>query len=235
MTNYPVRRKSNLKAFRMFAYGSVGLMLIVLALSRLELDDRVSRVIGWGAGGLLVAGMLAVFVLLFKNSIDEFWQEASFDVTDDKIICLFEGRPPREFLLRDITLIGESRTGLLVLTNEPSKGFFIPRSTGHFEQLKRQLSEHCTVEPAKNTMSFVPILPPVLLIALYGLLFTTGTRILVLVVGFVALLFQGWATFAMRKMLAKTTSPRLVITAFIFSWLVLLWLVYQRATSTPTP
>jgi hypothetical protein len=231
MTQYAVPRRSNNKIFRIFAYGSVGLMLIVLALSRLELDDRVSHAIGWSAGGLLVAGMIGVFVLLFKDSIDTFWRKASFDVTDDKIICLFEGQPPREFLLREIRFIGESRTGLRVESNEGPKGFFIPRAIDHFEQLKQQLSENCKVTPVQSPATFVPVLPLILVVGLYALFFTATVRVLVLIAGVVALLFQAWWIFAMRNIWAKARSPKLVMSVFIFSWVVLLWLVYQRVSS----
>jgi hypothetical protein len=232
MTHYTVPRNSNPKVFRIFAYTSVGLVLIVLGLSRLELDDRVSHAIGWSAGGLLVVGILGVFVLIFRDGIDKFWQKASFDMTDDKIICLFEGRPPREFLLREITSIGESRTGLLVQTKEPSKGFFIPRTLDHFEQLKQQLSEQCQVTPVQNPASPVPILPLLLLVGLYAFFFAARTGVLVLIAGVVALLFQGWWIFSMRKIWVKTPSPKLLMSVSIFSWLVLLWVVYQRVSST---
>jgi len=213
------------------AYGSVGLILVVLVLSRLELDDRVSDAIGWSAVGLLMAVMLGVFILIFRDSVDKFWQKVSFDVTDDKIIRLLEGRSPIEFPLCKITFIGESRTGLFVQASELSKGFVIPRKVHDFEQLKQQLSEHCKVTPVENTTSFAPALPLVLLIALYGFFFTARTGVLVLIAGVVALLFQGWGIFSMRKMWAKTQSPKLLMSVFMLSWLVLLWLVYQRVSS----
>jgi hypothetical protein len=153
-------------------------------------------------------------------------------VTDDKIIRLSGGRPPIEFHLPKITFIGESRTGLLVQASEPSKGFFIPRTVDDFEQLKQRLSEHCKVTPVENTTSFVHVLPLLLLIALYAFLFTTRTGVFVLVAGIVALLFQGWSIFSMRKIWARTRSPKLLVSVFIFSWLILLWLVYQRVSST---
>jgi hypothetical protein len=232
MTHYTVPRNSNPKLFRICAYGSIGLMLLVLAMSRLELDDRIGHAIGWSAWGLLAAGLVGVYVLIFRDGISKSWQKISFDLTHDKIICLLEGRPPRELLLREITSLGESRTGLLVQTSEPSKAFFIPRAVEHFEQLKQQLSEHCQVTAVRNRVPFVPILLLILLIGLYAFFFTARTGVLVLIAGVVALLFQGWWIFSMRKIWAKTRSPKLLMSVSIFSWLVLLWLVYQRASST---
>jgi hypothetical protein len=218
MTLYAVPRRSNNKVFRTFAYGSVGLMLIFVAL-------------GWNPVGLLVAIMLGVFLLLFKDSIDKSWRKASFDVSDDRIIGLFEGRPPREFLLREITFIGESRTGLLVQINEGPKGFFIPRAVDHYDQLRQELSEHCQVTPIQNPATFVPILPVILVIGLYAFLFTARVGVLVLIAGVVALLFQAWWIVSIREIWAKTRSPKLVMSVSIFSWVVLLWLVYQRVSS----
>ena len=67
---------------------------------------------------------------------------------------------------------------------------------------------------------------------LYAILFTAKARPVVLIAGVMALLFQGWSIFSMRNIWAKTKSPKLVMSVLIFSWLVLLWLVYQRVFST---
>ena len=74
------------------------------------------------------------------------------------------------------------------------------------------------------------MLPLVLTIALYAILFTAKSGSVALIVGVVALLFQGWSIFSMRNIWAKTKSPKLVMSVFILSWLVLLWLVYQRVS-----
>jgi hypothetical protein len=112
MTRYIVSPSSNQKVFRICAYGSIGLMLIVLALSQskwLELDDRVSHAIGWGATGLLIVGMVGVLVLIYRDSVDKAWRNASFDLTDGKIIRAMQGRPPIALSITEINFLGESR------------------------------------------------------------------------------------------------------------------------------
>jgi hypothetical protein len=209
-------------------------MLIVLALSQSKwpgLDDRVSHVIGWGTAGLLIVGMVGVFVLIFRDSVDKAWQNASFDLTDGQIIRVMEGRAPIALSLTEINFLGESRLGLIVRSGEPAKGFFIPRAVDGFDQLKMQLNEHCKVSAIEDRTSFITALPLVLTVGLYAVLFTAKTGLIVLIVGVVALLFQGWSIFSMRTILSKTTSPKLLMSVFIFSWLILLWLVYQRVSS----
>jgi hypothetical protein len=204
-------------------------MLILLAFSRSEwLDDRLSHAIGWSAVGLLIVVMVGVYVFIFRDSVDKAWRNASFDLTDGKIIRLMEGRPPIELPLSEINFLGESRMGLIVRSGEPPKGFVIPREVDGFKQLKQQLTPYCKVSAIENSASLIAMLPLVLTIALYAILFTAKSGSVALIVGVVVLLFQGWSIFSMRNIWAKTESPKLVMSVFIFSWLVLLWLVYQR-------
>ena len=208
-------------------------MLILLAFSRFEwLDQRLSHAIGWSAVGLLIVVMVGVYVFIFRDSVDKAWRKVSFDLTDGKIIRVMEGRPTIELLLSEIDFLGESRFGLIVRSGEPPKGFVIPRAVDGFEQLKLQLNEHCKVSAIENKASFIRALPLVLTFVLYAILLTAKAGPVALIAGVVALQFQGWSIFSMRNIWAKTKSPKLVMSVFIFSWLVLLWLVYQRVSST---
>ena len=156
------------------------------------------------------------------------WQRVSFEVVDNKIVRVMEGRTPIEFPLNEISFIGESRSGLTVRGGEPLRGFVIPRAVNQYGELRQQLSDHCQIVPIETKIWLLNVFPLILIVALYALLLTAKNANLVLVTGAVALLFLGWATFGMRKTLAKTRSPKLLLSAFILSWLVLLWLVYQR-------
>lgn len=225
MTRYVVPPSSNQKVFRICAYGLIGLMLICLALSQtrwLDLDDRVSHAVGWSAIGLLISGMVGIYVLIFRESVDKVWRKLSFDVTDQRIIRELEGQPPIEFPLREIKFLGESRVGLIVSAGEPPKSFFVPRAVEGFEQLKLQLSQHCIVSVSENKTSFIPFLPWALTIAVYAFLFTAKTGFVVILAGVGVLLFQGWSIFSTRRLWAKTRSPKLLTWVFLFSWLVLL-------------
>jgi hypothetical protein len=208
-------------------------MLILLAVSRSEwLDDRLSQAIGWSAVGLLILVMVGVYVFIFRDSVDKAWRKVSYDLTDGKIIRVVEGRSPIELLLSEINFLGESPMGLVVRSGEPPKGFVIPRAVDGFEQLKQQLSENCRVSAIENKASFISVLPLILTIVLYAILFTAKAGPVVVIAGIVALMFQGWSIFSMRKIWAKTRSPKLVASVFTLSWLVLLWLVYHRVSSS---
>jgi hypothetical protein len=207
-------------------------MLILLAFSQSEwLDDRLSHAIGWSAVGLLIVVIVGVYVFIIRDSVDKSWQKMSFDLADGKIIRVMEGRQPIELPLSEINFLGESRLGLIVQSCEPAKGFVIPRAIYGFEQLKQQLSQYCKVSTIENKASFISAIPLILTIVLYAILLATKSGSVALIGGVVALLFQGWSIFSMRNIWAKTKSPKLVVSVFIFSWLVLLWFVYQRVST----
>ena len=160
---------SSQKLFRICAYSSIGLMLIMLAFSRAEwLDDRLSHAIGWSGLGLLILVMVGVYVFIFRHSVHKAWRKVSFDLTDGKIIRVVEGRPPIELLLSEINFLGESPMGLIVRSGEPPKSFAIPRAIDGFEQLKQQLNEYCKVSAITNNASSIPVLPLILTIVLYA-------------------------------------------------------------------
>jgi hypothetical protein len=231
MTLYSVRPNKNQKVFRIFSYGSIGLMLIFLSLSQsawLELNDRISHAIGWSAMGLLIVFMGGVFVLIAKESAQRAWQKYAFDLADQKIVRVSEDSPPIGLLLTEITFLGESRIGLIVRGGDPLRAFVIPRAISDFEEVKQQLSAHCKVTPVKIRTSLRTVLPLILAIVAYAFLFIAKTGVVVLIAGVVALLFQGWAVLSTRKIWAKTRSPKAIMLAFLVSWLVLAWLVYQR-------
>ena len=180
---------------------------------------------------MLTVVMVGVYAFILRDSVDQAWRKVSFDLTDGKIIRVTEGRPQIELLLSEINFLGESPMGLIVRSGEPPKGFVIPRAVDGFEHLKEQLNEYCKVSTIEIKASFIPVLPLSLTIVLYAALFTSKARPVVLIVGIVALLFQGWSIFSVRNIWAKTKSPKLVASVFIFSWFVLLWLVYERVSA----
>src|SRR5215472_6939188 len=97
MAHYKVRSSSNQKVFRICGYGLIGLLLLFLVFSQtewVEVDDQLSHAIGWIAVGLLAIGMIGVFVLISKESMEQFWQKVSFDVEENKIIRVLKGQAP---------------------------------------------------------------------------------------------------------------------------------------------
>ena len=235
MKRYLVPPNSNQKLFRTFAYSCIGLMLIFLAISRTEwqgLNDRASHALGWGAVGLLILFMGGVFFLIVKNSVQSVWQREAFDLADQKIVRLSEGKPSIELALTEIQFLGESRMGLFVQGGNPLKAIVIPRAIRVFEELKRQLSAYCKVTPVKNRTSLLAVLPLTVAIVLYAFLLLSRSGVVVLSAGVGALLFHALWLFSIREILARTSSPKAVIFAFLVSWLLLAWIVYQRMSST---
>ena len=235
MTRYAVPAKTNQKVFRIFAYGSIGLMLIFLVLSRSErqeLNDGVRHALGWGAAGLLIVFMGGVFVLIAKNSVQRVWQNEAFDLADQKIVRLSPGGPSIELALTEIQFLGESRMGLFVQGGNPLKSFVIPRAIRDFEELKRQLSAYCKVTPVKSRTTLLSVLPLSLTIVVYAVLLMSKSGVVVLIAGVVALMFHASWLLSMRKIWARTRSPRAVTFASLVSWLVLAWIVYERVSST---
>ena len=150
MTRYAVPPNTNRKAFRVWASGSIGLMLLFLILSRLDLSDRVGILLGWSGIGILFLGLLSVLVLIYRESFAKLWEKTTFDLNDETIVRTMDGKPNLEFSLSKISFLGKSSLGLIVRSGEPSKGFLIPRGVNDFEQLKQRLSEHCTITPSSR-------------------------------------------------------------------------------------
>jgi len=235
MTRYMVRTDSpNQKAFRIFAYSTISLMLILLLFSSgwVELSDSTSHALGWAAMGLLVPFLGGVFVLAAKESTWQFWRKESYDLADGEINRVRENSPSIQIPLSQINFIGESRHGLFVRGGEPAKCFLIPRSIKDFEELKGKLSAYCEVTSVREKTSYRVALLSMFTMVAYVFLFVSKARPVVLVAGVVALLLQGWAIFLMRKVWAKTGSPKLVPLVFLASWLILAWFVYWRVSAT---
>ena len=234
MTRYTARTDSpNEKAFRIFAYSTISLTLILLLSTGLiELSESTSHALGWAAMGLLVPFMGGVFVLAAKESAWQFWRKDAYDLADGEINRVRENSPSIHIPLSQINFIGESRRGLIVRGGEPQKWFLIPRSIEDFEGLKRELSACCEVTSVKEKTSYRAELPFIFAVVAYVFLFVSKARPVVLVAGVVALLLQAWLIFSMRKVWAKTGSPKLVPLFFLASWLILGWLVYHRACAT---
>jgi hypothetical protein len=160
MTRYTVRTDSpNQKAFRVFGYSTITLMLILLLFSQtrwVELSDSTSHAIGWAAMGLVGLFMGAVFVLVAKESAWQFGRKEAYDLADGEINRVRENSPSIRIPLSQINFIGESRHGLVVRGGEPPKSFLIPRSIKDFEELKHKLSEHCEVTSVRAKTSQLP-------------------------------------------------------------------------------
>lgn len=208
------------------------LILLLISESGWVDSDATGHAMGWAALGLLPVFMGGIFVLIARNSVWLFWQGVAFDLADDKIILVKENSPLIEIPLKQINFLGESRSGLLVRGGEPAKTFLIPKSIDNFEELERQLNGYCKLTSVNTKISYRPALPFVLMIVSYAFLFISKAGAVVMVAGVLALLIQGWAFFSMRKLLAQTRSPKLLMLVFLFSWVMLAWLVYQRVSAT---
>jgi hypothetical protein len=236
MAHYTVPSNSGRtqKLFRICGYGLTSLMLVLLGLSQVSwLNDRWSHALGWAAMSLLVLALTGIPVLIFSDTVNQFWRKISFEIVDNKIVRLMEGRAPIEFPFDKISFIGESRNGLVVRGGKPLKGFVIPRTVEGFQQLKQQLNDHCEIIPIASANRLFRVFPLIVVIALYVLLLTAKSRSLILAAGAAGLLFQGCVIVGMRKIWAKTRSPKLVASGFILTWLVLFWLAYERFFSVP--
>ncbi len=88
--------------------------------------------------------------MIYRESFAKLWEKTTFDLNDKSIVRTIDGKPTLEFPLNEISFLGESRLGLIVRSGEPSKGFLIPRGVNDFDQLKQQLSKHCTITPFRR-------------------------------------------------------------------------------------
>lgn len=225
------------KTFRVFLYGSIALMLVALALSHnvpIELSDSISHPLGWTMVALLCISVAGASILAAKQGSWKLKQSTQFDFSAEKITRLREGWPPIEIPLTQIKRLQEYRGGLLVAGDEPLRGFTVPREINEFEEVKRKLASYGEITPSQLQISYRAFLLVFVMLIAYAFLFFSKTPVVVLSAGIVVLLLQGSAFFSLRPLWARTSQPRLMLFVYLFSWLILAWLVYQRV-SAATP
>ena len=185
------------------------------------------RVIGWGVVTVLLG------ILLFSIFVPDGFS----DSITHGIGWLVETREDLpsatvEIPLNEIESLRERGGWLFVGGGGPGRQIGIPKEVSGFDDLKRELVAISTLTPAKVKVHPFSWFPLLLMILAYVFLFTSHVRVEVVAAGVLALISQGFGTYSLWRILQEKTISKMVMPTFVFVWLVLAWLVYQRVSAT---
>ena len=219
------------RLFRIFSWGIIILLTGILALSLYdptELSDSTRRTIGGAAGALVLISIAGAIMLSAKGSMWKLKRAFQFQLSDDKIVQMREGSPTVEMSLTQVESLHEYHGWLIVRGGGPTRQLAIPFEIDGFEELKGKLAAHCAVMRLKTKISILSFVPLVLAVGAYAFLFTSRIVSVVIASGCGALLIQGWGFYSLWRAYRGKSMNLLLMGAYFFTCLVIVWLVYQR-------
>jgi len=223
------------RPFRIFAVAAIILLLATLWVAiwaPAGLSDEMRKILGWVASAIVVAAVVVGQRLAFKEGLWKFRQGHSVQVVDGKIIRSRSGAPTVEIPVAQIASLHQSRGGWLIIrSSEPERQVAVPEEIIDFEDLKRELSANRTVSPLKIKLSPWLFLPSASFILACFFLLTSHNRALVMAAGGAALLLQGVSMYSVRRLMQSNWKANLVALTYVLTFLILVWIIYERATS----
>jgi hypothetical protein len=238
MTVYQVPATSPYqRAFRILAWGAIGMLAGILIFSFYEpagVNDSTSHAIGWLAGAILLAAIVSMTALGVKEGSWKLMRTLRFEVSDGKIVETREGATSQiiEIPLNQIESLGDHSRWFFVLGGTPTKRIAIPKEVCDFEALKNELIAASAQTPVKvkAKVHSLLLLSFLLMFLACLLLYASQVHAVVVAAGVSALALQAVGTYSLWKIFRETTASRMVIPACLLTWLILAWLVYQRAS-----
>jgi hypothetical protein len=223
------------RPFRIFAVVAIILLLGIFCIATwtpVGLSDETRKVIGWVAGVIVVAAVVIGTRLGVKEALWKVKQGYRVEVADGKIIQRRLGSPIVEVPLDHITSLHESRGGwLFIRGGDPARQVTVPLEVIGFENLKQEISANQVVSQLRIKLSPSLFLPSALLVLACFFLFTSHSRMVVMTAGGTALLLQGFATYSLRRLWRANPKASLLMLAYILTFVVLAWIVYERSIS----
>jgi hypothetical protein len=236
MTLYEMPAKSPYqRPFRIFAGVAVIVLLVILCIAiwtPAGLSDESRKILAWVAGAIVVAAVVVGNRLGFKQGLWKLKEGYRVEVSDGKIIQSRPGSAVVEIPLDQIASLHQSRGRWLIIRGgEPEKQMAVPLEIVGFESLKREISENRTVSPLRVKLSPWLFLPSASFILACFFLLTSHNRAVVMATGGAALLLQGFSIYSLRWLMQSNQKANFVALTYILTFLILAWIVYQRATS----
>jgi hypothetical protein len=236
MTVYEVPATSPYqRTFRILAWGAIGILMGILIFSAYEPDginDSTNHPLGWLAVAIVLSAIVGTTIFGVKEDSWKLMRKLRFEVSDGKIIEMRGGAPSQiiEIPLNQIESLGDHRRWFFVIGGTPRKRIAIPKEVRDFEVLKKELVVASARTPVKVQAKVHPLslLPFLLMFLTCLLLYTSQVRAVVVAAGVSALALQAVGTYSLWKILRQTTASKMVIPACVLTWLLLVWLVYQR-------
>lgn len=223
------------RPFRIFARVAIILLLVILCTAiwtPAELSDEIRKKLAWVAGAIVVAAVVVGYWLGFKEGFWKLKEGFRVEVSDGKIIQRPPGAPIVEIAVDQIASLYQRRGGWLIITGaEPERKIAVPPEIVGFESLKRELSANRTVSPLKVKFSPWLFLPSSWFILACFFLLASRNRSVVMVAGGTALLLQGFSIYWLRRLMQSDRKANFLMLTYILSFLIIAWIVYERATS----
>lgn len=152
-----------------------------------------------------------------------------WELTADKIIQRYEGWPTIEIPLTAIASLHEYHGWLIIRAVAPVRQITVSSKINDFQQLKGELARQCAVTPPEVTSSHLAFIPLVSAIVAYFFLFISHQRVVIIGSAVAALLLQGWVFYSLRRLWQGKQTLRLLMPVFVVTWLLIVWIVYERA------
>jgi hypothetical protein len=195
------------------------------------LNDVTRRKLAWVAGAIVLAAVVLGTVLSTKEGIWKLKRGCQVELSDGKIIQRHAGSPSFEIPLNQIESLHEGHGWLIIRGGEPPRQMAVPSNINGLEELKSELTACRTVVPLKVRLSPLFFLPFVLATLAYSFLFISHKGVIVMLAGGLALLLQGWAIYSLRRLMRSKPGANLFTLTCVLTFLVLAWIVYERATA----
>jgi hypothetical protein len=222
-SNRPYRR-----LFRIVGGGAVIVLLGVFFLSvyePAELSHSTKLLLAGLVAAITLVAVVVALVVVNKEGLRRF----QWELSADKIIQRYEGWPTIEIPLTAIESLYEYHGWLVIRAVAPVRQITVSSKINEFQQLKSELARQCPVTPPKVKGSHLTLIPLVLAIVAYVFLFTSHGRVVVIGAGAAALLLQGWVFYSLRSLLRGKQTLNLLMPVFVVTWLLIAWMVYERA------
>jgi hypothetical protein len=223
------------RSFRVVAGVLIILLLAILCIALWTptgLSDEARKILAWVAGTIVVFAVVGGNWIGFKEGFWNLKRSYRVELSDGKIIQRRSGSPVVEIPIDQISSIRQSRgEWLIVRGGEPERQVGIPSEIVGFESLKREILANHPGQPLKIDTSPWAFLPSLTLIVAAIFLFMSRSHWAVMAAGAAVLLLQGLGIFSVRRIMRSNPKPNLVAFAYILTFLVSCWIVYERATS----
>jgi hypothetical protein len=223
------------RPFCIFAGVAIILLLVILCTAiwtPAGLSDEIRKILASVAGAIVVAAVVVGNWLGFKEGLWKLNEGYRVEVSDGKIIQRRPGAPVVEIPVDQIASLHQRRGGWLIIRGgEPERQVAVPSEIVGFESLKRELSAHRTVSPLRVKLSPWLFLPSASFIQACFFLLTSHNRAVVMAAGGAALLLDGFSIYSLRRLMQSNQKANFLALTYILSFLILAWIVYERATS----
>ena len=223
------------RPFRIFAGVAIILLLVILCIAiwtPAGLSDETRKILAWVAGAIVVGAVVVGNRMAFKEGLWKLKEGYRVEVADGKIIQSRPGAPIVEIPVDQVASLHQSRGGwLIVRGGEPERQVAVPSEIVGFESLKRELSASRTVSRLGVEFSPWLFLPSASFILACFFLLTSHHRAIVTAAGGAALLLQVFSIYSLRGLMQSNRRGNIIALTYILSFLILAWIVYERATS----